>query len=171
MGVIVPDIDTAEEAAKVVYAAKFPPLGHRPTYANLPQASMQNLKGQKFLDDLNKETTVAIMIETLDALKNIDSIAAVPGVDILFIGSQDMTAALGYPGDTDNPGLMDVFDKVIAAAKKHNKHVGIGGMSANPKKIETLVKKGALFISAGTDMVFLMQKATEVSKANLALNA
>ena len=106
------------------------------------------------------------MIETLDALENVEAILAVQGVDMVLVGSNDLTAEMGIPGDFDHPKLRDAYKRIIAAARQQGKHVGIGGLAGRLDLTADFVKLGARYVSTGTDLGFLvgacMAKAREV---------
>ena len=106
------------------------------------------------------------MMETLEALEKVDEIAAVDGIDMMLVGSSDMTAEMGIPGKYEDPRVRDVFQRTINACRKHGKHVGVGGLSTRPDLIAQYVEMGARFVSSGTDLAFLSgacaQKAKEV---------
>jgi 2-keto-3-deoxy-L-rhamnonate aldolase RhmA len=110
---------------------------------------------------------VTVMMETLEALEQVEAIAAVDGVDMLFIGSNDLTTEMGIVGQLDDPRLRDAFVRTIEACRQHGKHVGIGGLAARPDLIAEYVKRGAHFVSTGTDLGFLSavcaQKAAAVN--------
>ena len=87
----------------------------------------------------------------------------------ISFGTNDMTADMGIPGDYDNPRVRDAYARAIAAAKKHGKHVGVGGLGSRPKLIAEFVKMGARYVSTGTDLGFLIAAATEQAKQVRAL--
>jgi len=76
---------------------------------------------------------------------------------------------MGIPGDYENPRVRDAYARAIAAAKKHGKHVGVGGLSGRPKLVAELVKMGARYVSTGTDLGFLLGAATEQARRVRAL--
>ena len=98
-----------------------------------------------------------------------DEIFAVEGVDMALFGTNDLTADMGVPGDYDNPCVRDAYTRAIAAATKHGKHVGIGGLGGRPKLVAEFVKMGARYVSTGTDLGFLLSTATEQAKQVRAL--
>lgn len=164
MGIIAPHVSSAADARKVVAAAKFPPLGDRSVSVGLPQLRFQNWPVVESRKLLNERTTVVAMIEGPDALENVEEIAAVEGVDILFIGTNDLCAQMGIDGQFDDPRVRAAYVRTIAAARAHGKHVGVGGLSGNPKLLAEFVKLGALYVSAGNDLQYLMSAARDRSK-------
>jgi 4-hydroxy-2-oxoheptanedioate aldolase len=97
LGVIAPHIKTAADAERVVRAAKYPPLGERGLAGVLPQLRFQSFPAAETLEAVNEATMVVTMIETAEALSQVEAIAAVPGVDLLLIGTNDLCASLGIP--------------------------------------------------------------------------
>ncbi len=112
---------------------------------------------------VNEETLVVVMIESPQAVENADAIAAVPGVDALLIGTNDLTFEMGIPGKFDDPRVADAYRKVIAACSKHGKHPGMGGMYEETWA-KTYIGWGARFILGGADGLFIMQAATARAK-------
>ena len=90
-----------------------------------------------------------------------EEIFAVDGVDMALFGTNELTADLGIPGDYDHPKVRDAYARAIAAAKKHRKHVGVGGLGGRPKLTADFVRMGARYVSTGTDLGFLLAAATE----------
>jgi 2-keto-3-deoxy-L-rhamnonate aldolase RhmA len=164
MGIIAPHITSAEAARKVVAAAKFPPLGHRSVSIGLPQLKFQTWPVNESRRVLNERTTVVAMIEGPEALDRVDEIAAVDGVDILFIGTNDLCAELGIDGQFEHELIRKAYHRTIEACRPRGKHVGIGGLASKPKLLAEFIKLGALYVSAGSDLQYLIGAARERSK-------
>ncbi|GAA4331283.1 aldolase/citrate lyase family protein [Pigmentiphaga soli] len=171
LGIIAPHIRSAEDARKVVAAAKFPPYGERSANAGLPHLQYRNYPTDEANAALNDATLVAVMIETLEALDKVEEIAAVDGVDLLLVGTNDLTAEMGIPGRYDEPRVRAAFERIIAAARANGRHVGIGGLASRPDLTAEFVRMGARFVSTGTDLAFLMAgaaaKARQVAEIKL----
>ena len=105
-----------------------------------------------------------VQFESEQALSQADAIAAVEGVDLVMIGSNDLLADWGLAGQYEHSRLRDAYARTIAACRKHGKHVGVGGLSSRPKLIEDFVKMGARYVSTGTDLQFLLGAAIERAK-------
>ena len=169
LGIIYPHVNTGAEAEAFVAACKFPPLGHRsvggsgPTmlYRPTPLAEVNRLG--------NKLTLCIAMIETPQGVANAAAIAAVPGIDMLLIGSNDLCTELGIPGDLQHPELRRAYEAVGAACKAHGKHLGIGGIRGDLKLTQSLLQLGALFMIAGMDVNYLMAAARKDADAIRAL--
>ncbi|KAJ8111169.1 hypothetical protein OPT61_g6171 [Boeremia exigua] len=160
LGVIVPHIRTVQDAKDVVAAAKFQPQGHRSSTNNLPHFQYRSLAAKKSNPVVNANTLVIPMVETLEAVDCVEELAALDGVDSLLIGTNDMTAEMGIPGDYENPRLTEVYEKTIAACKKHGKWVGIGGLHSRLDLVEKFCAMGARWVMAATDGPLLLGGAT-----------
>jgi 4-hydroxy-2-oxoheptanedioate aldolase len=164
LGVIAPHIHSAREAERVVRAAKFAPLGDRSIAGGLPHMQFRTFPATETIGALNEATMVLIMIESTEALAEVDAIAAVEGVDLLFIGTNDLCSSLGIPGQLDHDKVRSAYAKAMDACRKHGKHLGIGGLSAHPKLVSDFIKLGARYVSTGTDLSLLLGAATAKAK-------
>ncbi|WWC93570.1 hypothetical protein V866_000405 [Kwoniella sp. B9012] len=170
--IIVPHVNSAAEAANVVKYARFAPLGERSATGTMPMLRYANVPA-KFANPIcNDLVTVICMIETVRALEDVDSIAAVEGVDVLLIGCGDLTSDMGIPGDFSNPRIEEAFDRVSAAAKKVSVNgrkvsVGFGGLHNRLDLVEKFAKKNgnARFVMAGADNTFLLQAIVDGGSA------
>ena len=169
LGVIVPDVRSAAQAREAVKAAKYPTLGERGFATALPQFQYRSLPAKEQYAALNDATMVIVQFESAESIGRADEIFAVEGVDMALFGTNDLTADMGIPGDYDNPRVRDAYASAIAAAKKHGKHVGVGGLGALPKLTAEFVKMGARYVSAGSDLGFLLSAATESARQVRAL--
>lgn len=164
MGIIAPHVQTPEEAEEIVRAVKFPPLGTRSIVGNLPHFGFRSVPGSEVAEELNRSTMVIIMVESGEALARVDELAAVDGVDMIFVGSNDLSGSLGIPGQPRHPEMRRAYESCMSACTKHGKHLGIGGVSAYPDIIAELIQLGARYISTGTDLSFLLNAATAKAK-------
>jgi len=169
LGIIVPDVRNASEAQAAVRRAKYPPLGERGFASALPHFGFRNLAAKEFCPVLDGATMVIVQFESAAAVENADAIFAVDGVDMALFGTNDLTADMGIPGDYENPRVRDAYARAIAAAKKHGKHVGVGGLGSKPQLTAALVKMGARYVSTGTDLGFLLAAATAQARQVRAL--
>ncbi|THZ81562.1 Phosphoenolpyruvate/pyruvate domain-containing protein [Aureobasidium pullulans] len=124
-GIVVPQIDTAEDAQKVVAHAKFPPQGLRGQGSAFPGIA-HGIDVATYVKTANETLLTCVQIESTEGVKNVDAICAVPGVDLIFIGPNDLALSLlGYvPARGDEPEFIDAIEKIVAAARKHGKWVG-----------------------------------------------
>lgn len=148
-GLIIPHVSTPEKAKMLVEAMKFPPLGDRGIdSAGLDADFMVNLP-PTYREDANRETCLVVQIETIQAVENVEAIAAVPGVDVLMMGPGDLTARLGCKNDPSHPKFAAAQNKIAQAAKKHGKAWGRPASSADD--VKALNAAGAQFIIFGSD--------------------
>ena len=158
LGIVLPHVNSAEEARLAVEHLKFPPLGHRSMAGNAPQLDYQPVKASEYAATLNETTLIIAMLETPEAIERADAIAAVPGVDVLLIGTNDLCAEMGIHGDFGNPRVEEAYKTVIAASRKHGKWAGLGGVYD-----ETIASRyialGAQLVLAGADLTFMLGAA------------
>jgi 2-keto-3-deoxy-L-rhamnonate aldolase RhmA len=159
MGVIVPHVESAGEAAHITDACRFPPRGHRSVAGPNPSNRYRSMPQRDLLDAFDAQTIVAVMLETPDAVANADEIAAVPGVDMVMLGPHDLTAEMGILGEFRLPEFLDATRVVAQACRNHDVIFGIAGIRDQELLIE-LVGLGLRFVSAGTDVGFMAEAAT-----------
>jgi len=164
LGIIAPDIKSAEEARAVVKAAKFPPLGERGAGGALPHLEYRSFPTAEANAAINDATMVIVQFESADAVDKADEIAAVKGVDMVLIGVNDMLASMGLAGQYEHAKVREAYARTIAACRKHGKHVGVGGLSTRPKLAAEFIAMGARMLSTGTDIQFLLATMTEKAK-------
>ena len=153
-GVIVPLVHTAEEASKAVSYSKYPKKGCR-GHA-FCRANEWGLGFHEYAKSANDRTCVFVMIESRQAVENIDKILLTDGLDGIFIGPYDMSASYGVTGDVSNKLVTDGCNRVLEACKKHNKIAGIHIVNPDQKTIQENIEKGFQFIAVGIDTLFLM---------------
>jgi 4-hydroxy-2-oxoheptanedioate aldolase len=160
LGVIAPHIRSAAEARDVVAAAKYPPLGERSAGGALPHLRYRSFPAAEANAAMNEATMVVVQFETADAIDKAEEIAAVEGVDMVLIGTNDLLAGMGIAGQYDHPRVRDAYVRTLAACRKHGKHVGVGGLATRPALAAEFVKMGARYVSTGTDLAFLLAEST-----------
>ncbi len=164
-GVILPDVNTRAEAETIVAACRFPPLGKRSVMGLGPALGYRAVPLAELNPKLNAETAVIVMLETAEGIENCEAIAAVDGLDVLLIGSGDLTTNLGIPGQVDHPRLRAAYERVAAACKKHQKALGVGGIRHNTGLQGELIRLGARFVIAGTDTNYVLAGARQDTAA------
>ena len=161
MGVVVPHVNTADEARAIVNACKFAPLGQRSVAGSWPHLGYRSYPATQVRSAFNDKTMVVVMLETPEAIANADEIAAVPGVDLLHVGSTDLCDALDIPGQFNHPKIEQAFATVVAACRKHGKIAGVGGMGTEPEVTKKILRMGVRFVTAGNDWGFMMTAASQ----------
>ena len=164
LGVIAPHIRSAEEAREVVKAAKFAPLGDRSNAGGLPHLHFRSFPAAEANAALNDATMVIVQCESAEFLDRADEIMAVEGVDMALMGTNDLLADWGLTGQYGHARVRDAYERVIAAAQRHGKHVGVGGLATRPDLAAEFVRMGARYVSTGTDLAFLMAACTAKAK-------
>jgi len=160
-GVLVPYINTAAEARQAVSCTKYPTVGTRSVY--FPQRSMNKDGLLGYAGNWNKNGIVALQVETADCIKNIDEIAAVPGVDILFLGQNDLCMSMGlyekyeFPQMYTSPELNAATQSLVNAAKKNN--IILGLFLFGTARVGEFLDKGFTFISIGNDLHHVLTQA------------
>lgn len=159
-GIVMPHVDTPEEAAEIVARVKYPPQGHRSVMGALPQFGYRGPGVGEASRIINSQMLVTVMIETPKALANAEKIAAVPGVDVLLIGTNDLAMEMGIPGKFADPQIVAAYEKVIAACRKAGKWPGMGGCYVDDL-LRQYIAMGMRMILGGNDLPFLMGGATD----------
>ena len=160
MGVVVPHVDTVEEARAVVKAYRYPPVGMRSWGGIVTQYGLRPPGPAEAQAALNREIAVIAMIETPEAVENVDQIAAVDGIDVLLIGSSDLSTTMGIPGQFGHQRIQDAYRRVADACGKHGRILGMGGIY-DREWVKFYMGMGARFVLGGADHGFLLAAATE----------
>ena len=150
MGIMVPMVDTAEQAAFIASCCKYPPVGRRGAAFGVGH---DDFTGGSVLDKMkagNERTLVICQIETAVGAENCDAIAAVPGVDVLWLGHFDLTNFMGIPAQFDNPRYLKAVDDVVAACDRHGKTPAF--MAADQKWMKDYLAKGFRLMAYGVDI-------------------
>ncbi|HNT35499.1 MAG TPA: aldolase/citrate lyase family protein [bacterium] len=168
-GVLVPLVNTPEEALKAVRAAKYPPRGIR----GFCFSRMNNFGRdfEEYVKNANDEIAVIVMIESKQAVDSIDEILAVDGVDGIFIGPYDLSGSLGIPGQTSHPLILESCAKVSDACRRLGKSAGAHVVIPTPEAIEKTIADGFTFIALGIDTLFLREGATAALNLAKAVNS
>ena len=150
-GVMFPRLDTAEEVRAAVRHLRYPPHGDRGV-ATYHSAAGFGLHPETLLT-ANGETVCIVQIETAEAMGNLEEIAAVPGVDVLFVGPRDLSAALGVPGEFTAPAYLGALEAVTTAAKAANIRSGI--LAPDVDRANRALASGFSFIAISSDSTFI----------------
>jgi 4-hydroxy-2-oxoheptanedioate aldolase len=160
LGLVIPHVDTPDEARAMVDAFKFQPLGHRSIGGGYPQFGFAPVPAREVVTALNDATLVVAMIETPKAVENAEQIAAVPGIDVLLMGTNDLCLEMGIPGKLDDERVVTAIDTVVRACQKHGKWPGLGGVYVRDLA-KRYIGRGMRFILAGNDVDLLLNAAQE----------
>lgn len=141
-GVIVPHVDSPEDAQRVAKACRFAPRGGRALPGPLPSLDYALVPAKELVERAERNVEVIAMIESAPALDAVDQIAATPGIDMLMIGTNDLADGIGLRGQIDHPALLEAFQRIAGAAARHGCGFGVMGLP------EALVESHALALGA-----------------------
>jgi 2-dehydro-3-deoxyglucarate aldolase/4-hydroxy-2-oxoheptanedioate aldolase len=164
MGIMAPMVESAEQANTLARSAKYPPLGRRGAAFGV---SHDDYSGGDIVDKIktaNSETLLIAQIESVAGVQNVDEIASVEGIDVLWIGHFDLTNSLGIPGQFDHPDFKDALQKVLDACQRHNKVPGF--MAGDIPGGKALLDQGFRMLAYGGDL-WLYQTAVQAGVAAL----
>ena len=151
---LVPMVESSEQARQLVKAIHYPPTGIRGVGSALARASRWNsISG--YLDHADEQMCLLVQIENKEGLTNLDEIVAVDGVDGVFIGPADLSAAMGHRGNPGHPDVQAAIEEAIVRITQAGKAAGI--LSADEKLARRYIELGAAFVAVGVDTTVLMR--------------
>ncbi len=157
-GIIVPQINNAEEAQAAVHAAKYPTRGHRGV--GLARAHEYGISFSDYLNNADDDTCVVIQAETKGAIEHIEDIVAIQEVDAILIGPYDLSANLGYTGEINHPEVVAAITKVEQACKSADVKLGYFGVDAN--SVMPYQERGFTLLTVGVDSLFVLNAAQQL---------
>ncbi|MEM1301834.1 MAG: HpcH/HpaI aldolase/citrate lyase family protein [Pseudomonadota bacterium] len=160
--ILVPLVNTADEAARVAAAMRYAPEGTRGMGAALARASQFSMRSD-YVATTNAQVCCLVQAETREALENLEAIVATDGVDGVFIGPADLSADMGYPGQPDHPEVVFAINEAIATITKAGKIAGT--LNFDPDKVPALRDQGVTFLGVGAETITLVQGLTALRNA------
>lgn len=157
-GIIYPDVNTEEDARRAVRTVRFAPIGRRSATGTYPHFDFRPMPPAEALPALDAATLLVCMIETQEGVENIEAIAAVPGIDVIYVGLNDLLLDMGKPGQYADPALAAAVARVRAACKANGRYFGMGG-NRDPKAQAAAIRQGSQFMSTQTDIAMLSSGA------------
>lgn len=157
---LVPMVESAEQARALVRATRYPPQGIRGVGAGLARSSRWNAHAN-YLQQANEGICLLVQVETAAALEQIDEIASIDGVDGVFIGPADLAASMGHLGDADVPAVRDAIDDGIRRILAAGKAPGI--LAVNEARARQCIEQGVRFVAVGVETILLAQAARALS--------
>ena len=157
-GLIIPQIKTAQETERIIQYARYAPEGARGV--GIGRAHGYGMRFQQYMDEANHRISIIVQAEHIEAVRNIDAIVNVPGVDAILIGPYDLAASMGKMGQVDDPEVTQAIDSVAEACSKVEMPVGIFGVTTDA--IRPYVKKGYSLLVVGVDTILLGQAAKSI---------
>lgn len=159
LGLLIPHVDTPQEVEAIVRWAKYPPLGGRGAVLQGLPAGFRKRDCQELVNTANEETFISIQIESKKAIKNIDQILSVEGIDAAVIGRGDMALDLGFPGQEMHPQIIEYYETLVDACQRHGKIPCM--MVPDMKTAAYWIQKGVRHVTFGTEFNFLMNSYQE----------
>ena len=156
-GIIVPNVNSAEEAIQAVKSVKYPPSGFRGVGLYRAQGYGRNFSD--YLRWLKKESIVIVQIENIKAVENIDEIFSVKGIDAFLIGPYDLSGSINKPGNFDDDKFKKMINKILKSAKKYNIPAGFHSVSSDPNEAIKSLNKGYKFLAFSLDSILLQNAA------------
>ena len=153
-GIMVPHIMNAADAKQVAWQTRFHPIGRRPMDGGNADGGYCGIPAVEYCRQANAERFIIVQIEDPEPMEELDAITATPGLDMVLFGPGDFSHALGFPGETGHPKVVEARNRVLAACKKHKKFAGTVG---SLQQALEFTKEGFNLVNIGADVVALMQ--------------
>lgn len=154
-GIIVPQVNSAEQAQKLVGYCRYAPLGNRGV--GIARAQGYGQRFASYVENANEQTTVIMQAEHIRSVENIEDIVAVPGVDGILVGPYDLSASMGLMGQIDHPDVVAAIDRVTQVCKAASKPLGIFGVTS--QAVQPYIERGYTLIVVGVDTLMLANGA------------
>jgi len=156
-GIIVPMVNSKEDAKQAVGFAKYPPFGKRGV--GLYRASKYGIGFEEYKKWVDEELVIIAQIEHIDAVNNIDEIIQVEGIDGTIIGPYDLSGSMGFPGEFEREDVKDAITKVLDSCKKYSLPSGFHVVDTEPDKLNMKIAQGCTFLAYGIDYFFMRDAA------------
>jgi len=153
-------VETAAEATEIVDKLKYPPLGHRSIDVHMPQFDFVRHDAGDAAETLNRETLIVATVESQKGIENAGAIAAIEGIDVVFVGGNDLMIDLGLPDQPQHEKVIAAYEAVIRACTEAGKWAGMGGVY-DRNLMERYIREGARMLLAGNDLRMMMSAATD----------
>lgn len=155
-GVMVPHVANAKEARVIVEHCRFPPHGRRSAAGTGPALLYRRMGQAEINAHLNQQTLLIAMIETPEAVEDAEAIAAVAGIDVVHIGSTDLSTEYGIPGNYTHPTMRAAYERVATACRAHGKAFGVGGVREDHAFQTELLRLGVRYLTCGSDVGYIV---------------
>lgn len=159
MGLLIPHVDTREEAEAVLKATKFPPIGERGMNLQGPHTGFGKAKGSDYVKSTHEETLLLVQIESDRGIRNLDEILSLDGIDGAVIGRADMSTDLGLPGETNHPEVVKRVEMMIEACQRHGKIPGL--LVQDVASAKEWIAKGIRLIPYSNEVSMLVNAASK----------
>jgi 2-keto-3-deoxy-L-rhamnonate aldolase RhmA len=158
-GLLVPQVNTPEQAAEVVRHAKYPPWGQRGAALRRAHSRYGRVDAAAYLEQANRDTLIVVQAESRQAIENIDAIASIDGIDCVFAGPFDLSVDLGIPGQVTHADEVAAIDAMMAGCRRHGKAAGI--LMFDAAMLHPWIDKGMRFVAYSSDVTLLADAAAK----------
>jgi 4-hydroxy-2-oxoheptanedioate aldolase len=164
-GVLAPMVNTREEAERIVSWSKYPPLGTRSIGGTFAPYGFGTSDRNRYIEQANDEILVIVQIESAQAMQNLEDILSVPGIDVAFVGPNDLHAQLGlFPRmESTEPVFVDALERILSVARQHSVATGI--MSSDGRNAAERIRQGFQMVAITTDLSSMVQGAAQHLRA------
>lgn len=162
-GVQVPSLRHPDQVREVVHKSKYHPIGGRGWAPGCRAAGYAFFNADEYVEHANRETVVSVHVENKEMVDEIEALCAIDHLDVLFIGTGDLSQSLGHPGKASHPDVQAAVDKVIEAGVRHGKH--LGAVVGNPDQLKSYVERGVKYIAWQSDLT-MYKNALKAAAAN-----
>lgn len=170
LGAIFPHVDTAEQARSIIEHMRYPPTGRRSFAARQPAIGFAAGPAIEVMAALDNEVLIFAMVESALGIENAAEIAAVPGVDALFVGANDLAIDLGIPDQFNSPQFRDALDRIVDAGSGHGKAIGVGGIR-DGELMQHLLERGVTVVLGDMEATLLVTGGRSQTSGLRALQA
>jgi len=160
VGLMIPHCKSAQMVREVIKQTKFYPLGERGIDGVSGDSRFGTVSSAEYIKQANHETFIMVQIEDAEALDHIEEIAAIDGVDIIFIGPADLSHSLGIPGDFKNGKIREIISRTVKACQANEIYCGTSGLDYD--YMQELIAKGVRFITVGSDYGMIKRGVAEI---------
>lgn len=162
-GVQVPSLRSVDQVREVISRSKYYPIGNRGWAPGCRAADYAFVNTEEYVTRANSDTLISVHVENREMVDQIESLCAVDHLDVLFIGTGDLSQSLGHPGKADHPEVQAAVDKVIEAGVRHRKH--LGAVAGNLEQLRSYLRRGVKYIAWQSDLV-MYKNALKAAVAN-----
>ena len=162
-GLVIPMVNSGQEASEAVSEALYPPFGNRSF--GYSRANLYGADFDDYVKKANDEISIIVQIEHINAINELNYILSIPGIDGTFVGPYDLSGSLGVPGDFENEKYQKALTTYISKSHTHSIPMGIHIVRQDLEKVKFVKSVGYNMIAIGTDAVFLEEKVKEVMRS------
>ena len=163
LGLMVPRVETRAQAEEIIRYTKYHPMGDRGMAVGIAATGYQMVSGKRYIREANAELLTIMQIETQQGMENLGEILSVPGLDVAFLGPQDLASSMGLLGEANHPRMVKAIDAFLAACRRHQ--VISGMWVGSIEEGRSWVKRGARFMTYGADFAMVMERSRVVLEA------